>query len=106
MAIRVDKNATIDYEHTEGGTQQVKKGKKSKYPKNINIDSNANADYVHTEQGMTKRKPRGQLEYPRGIKKIASYGGVARIMKCEGKCGGFDEIVNIYVYPLCHYLNI
>jgi|WetSurMetagenome_2_1015567.scaffolds.fasta_scaffold07672_3 hypothetical protein len=41
----------------------------------------------------------GNDEYSRGIKKIASYSGVTRIMKCDGKCGKFDEIVNIYVYP-------
>jgi hypothetical protein len=38
-------------------------------------------------------------EYIRGLQKIASYSGVTRIMKCDGKCGKFDEIVNIYVYP-------
>jgi len=37
--------------------------------------------------------------YIRGIQKIASYSGVARIMKCDHKCGGFDDIINIYVYP-------
>lgn len=38
-------------------------------------------------------------EYTHSIKKIASYSGVTRIMKCDGKCGKFDEIVNIYVHP-------
>jgi hypothetical protein len=39
-------------------------------------------------------------EYPRSIMKIASYSGVTRIMDCnDKKCGGYDKIVNIYVYP-------
>jgi len=39
-------------------------------------------------------------EYPRGIMKIASYSGVVRRMDCGSKkCSGFDEIVNLYVYP-------
>jgi hypothetical protein len=47
-----------------------------------------------------KQKSVKPPEYPRGIKKIASYSGVTRVMKCaDKKCGGFDEIVNIYVYP-------
>ena len=46
-----------------------------------------------------ERKRKVNDEYTRGIKKIASYSGVARIMKCDNKCGGFDEIVNIYVHP-------
>lgn len=52
-------------------------------------------DYEVTEEEDTV----GNDEYSRGIKKIASYSGVTRIMKCDGKCGKFDEIVNIYVYP-------
>jgi hypothetical protein len=39
-------------------------------------------------------------EYPRSIMKIASYSGVTRIVDCnDKKCGGYDKIVNIYVYP-------
>jgi len=38
-------------------------------------------------------------QYTRGLKKIASYSGVLRIMKCTNKCGKFDDIANIYVFP-------
>jgi|WetSurMetagenome_2_1015567.scaffolds.fasta_scaffold30656_3 hypothetical protein len=45
-----------------------------------------------------EKKKKVSPEYDRSIKKIASYSGVTRIMKCDNKCGGFDDIVNIYVY--------
>lgn len=46
-----------------------------------------------------EKKKKVNPEYGYSIKKIASYSGVTRIMKCDNKCGGFDEIVNIYVHP-------
>jgi hypothetical protein len=48
----------------------------------------------------------GADEYTRGIKKIASYSGVTRVMKCNGKCGKYDDIVNIYVYPSGIYEDV
>lgn len=57
------------------------------YPPEANAESEEQPISLKTE------------EYTHGIKKIASYSGVTRIMKCDGKCGKFDEIVNIYVYP-------
>jgi hypothetical protein len=43
-------------------------------------------------------KEKGSLnEYPKAFKKIASYSGTTRIMKCKGNCGEFDDIINIYV---------
>lgn len=38
--------------------------------------------------------------YPKAFKKVASYSGTTRIMKCQnGQCGEFDNIINIYVDP-------
>jgi len=53
------------------------------------------------EQKGTKGKKERKVHegYPNGIQKIASYSGVARIMECKNKCGKFDDIINIYVFP-------
>ena len=38
--------------------------------------------------------------YPKAFKKVASYSGTTRIMKCKDhQCGDFDNIINIYVDP-------
>lgn len=57
---------------------------------------------AHEEEQTSKKskKERKVHEgYPNGIKKIASYSGVTRIMKCTNKCGKFDDIINLYVFP-------
>jgi len=45
-------------------------------------------------------KKRSKTEYPHAFRKVASYSGTARVMKCAtGQCGNFDDIINIYVDP-------
>ena len=57
------------------------------------------ADEEETVKVIRRKKTIAEDDYQRGIKKIASYSGVARIMECTNKCGKFDDIVNIYVFP-------
>lgn len=66
-----------------------------KTTKTKGVEDLGESPYGETAEGET-----GELSaYPNAFRKIASYSGTTRIMKCKGNCGAFDDIINIYVDP-------